>query len=181
MTVNLLPIDDRRLINREQLRRSILFAGVLCTALLFVGTVLLAPSFVLLRVQQETLTEAIMRIRATEAIERSDAIEREIAALNRELQLIETNAAQQLSVSPLLHGILSHLPGGVSLRSVLYREKEGRPEIEIQGRGKARKDLLLFIDGLRAEERFARVASPVTNLLADRDVVFSFIIELEKI
>lgn len=180
MTVNLLPTEDRRLAGREQLRRSIVLASILFITLLLIGAVLLVPSFVLLRVRQEMLTDAIAEIRATEAIERSDAIEQEISLLNRELRLIDANGTQQLAVAPLLLAILSRLPAGVSLRSVLYRAAEPQPDMEIQGKGETRENLLAFIDALRAETQFTRVTSPVANLLADKNVEFSLIIELGK-
>lgn len=170
---NLLPTGYRQGLSKEYKLR--LGAGVfgLLAFSIFVGILLLAPSFVLtiteLRAAQSQL-ETVNTPLSSQST--STENEQTITVTNEKIRQAEN--IRRLVPTTVIENITTVLPAGVELTSLtLSRNNNGQISARISGISQSRSSLLSFRDQLNAQPEFVDIELPVSALAARENVSFS--------
>ena len=167
---NLLLENDKRAIRRDYLIRLFSTSLLLLSAAIFIGAMLLLPSFFLIESKKQALLQGTVP-------EESETSEEEnprsvIRNTDRKLGLL-SDVVEREKVSVLLTSLIGEKPSGVTLTSISYtREGEGGSFI-VNGVAETRSTLINFSNAIERHGRFAEVNLPVSNLASNRDILFS--------
>ena len=103
-----------------------------------------------------------------------DAVISEIKELNSRINILK-NKQEDLGLSFILEKIIGIRTEGVKITGLDYGGTKGteKAKISISGTAKKRQDLLVFITSLKEEFGAENVLSPISNLLNEKDTVFS--------
>ena len=177
--INLLPYDEIEKLGREHLGRFAVVAGLSLSGIVAIGLILLVPSYLFLLYEKRELgRELELTYRSLEMSE-VDYIESEIANFNAALGIFEKNEREIRPVASILEKILSFRPDTMRFESIGYSRTKGE-RISVKGRVSSREVFLDFVARLETSGLFKKVDSPVSNLLREKDVDFSLILEIES-
>lgn len=170
--INLLPPAEKKKIELANLYR-LVYALVLRIGLLLAfGALLLANAwlclFILLRDQNRLIHLREHDIRLQYIVE----MEETTSADNAILEAIAAKQAAAVLWTPILEELSEITPARVSLVKMAYQKATGR--LLIAGRAASRDDLLAFEGALKRSSYFTAVDAPLTNLIKQYDVEFSF-------
>ncbi|MDP3784870.1 MAG: hypothetical protein Q8R12_02235 [bacterium] len=178
--LNLLPPEEKIMVGRERLRRFIVVFGVVGGAVLFLGVILMFPSYVALMFRRLDLTRELNLSRKAPLLSEVDQIEKSIKNFNQKLLLYEKGAKNLNPISKIEEQILKLRPSAISIRTLLYENasKTNPERISIKGRAQTRSELLRFQKNLESSGLFKTVHSPISNLLQEADLEFSLVLDL---
>lgn len=179
--INLLPDDEIKKLGRERLGRFAVVTGFSLSAIVALGVLLLLPSYLsLLGEKQEVGRELELARRRLYASE-VDYIEGEIANFNAKLEASETNEKEIHSATLILEKVLLLRPAAMRFERVSYESAAlAAPErISLQGHTSSRQELLDFIKRLEDSGLFKKINSPISNLLREKNIDFSLLLERE--
>jgi Tfp pilus assembly protein PilN len=175
--INLIPPEGHRAVKREYLLRigtvwAILFAGVF-----FAGAALSIPTYVLVRMQLESLTLSADESESTSAqFKHAEAIVRRTNDIALQLDIPMKGA----SASEIIRDVSQVAPRGVSITSLqLAKSADTFTTVQVQGIAPSRNALASFTDALNALPRVARAEVPISDLARDVDLPFALTIELK--
>ena len=178
--MNLLPTLEKKALVREYWWRFTHVVALVLLAAVSVASILLLPSFVYLAFERDSLDVQLSALRAQNALFLKDtSAQVELAETARQLELTRpVSTTSPLPSSSILAavGLMGH---AILLESIGY-SKVDRPQagketamMVIRGSARDRNELLRFIHVLEGEPRFIRVDSPLTNLIKDKDILFT--------
>lgn len=170
-SLNLLLPEDRKRLGYERLSRffTLVFSGM--AFLLFIGIVLLLPTYFFLYFQNNAIQEHVSRVRQNAESEQSKNITTLIQTTNKKLKRLAMEYPLAASSVTRHFADISHrAPAGLIFNSFAYDNETGI--ISIRGKSLRRENLLDFIAQLRNDPEFMRVESPVANLLKETDIDF---------
>ena len=178
--MNFLPLEEKKNLGRERLRRFFVVFSLGVGAFGFASVILMLPSYLGLELERNNLLRSIAISRKAPLAGEVNAVESEIEGLNLKLELFRKNEREERSLAPLLGKILSVVSASVSLREFFYEKlsKTNPEQITLGGKAQSRQALLKFASDLERTGEFKKVQSPVSNLLKETNVVFSLILEL---
>jgi len=179
--INLLPYEDRKVIEREGFRRFLIIALFSISLVLFLGIVLMAPIYLMLRAQSSNLKTQEQFSLQGAPLDRLKKAEEEARKLNSEAALIES-ASQNTSVPEIFQKIIEARPSGISLRGFSFRRlAPANPgTIALEGNALTRENLSSFVTILEGSGLFAKVDSPVSNILKKTNISFSLNLILKQ-
>ena len=167
---NLLPEQEKKIIVTEQWLRVVKFFGIAASGILIIGLTLLAPSYLPLYFQSRELKRAL-------------SIQND-AARRINADQIRRDASQIKSVINSLHQTIDRPNGALSIFDLLTALRPGilitafsvnkKAGISMTGNAATRSDLLLFEQYLRDSSRFQDITSPLTNIIQETNINFTF-------
>lgn len=169
--VNLLPPEEKVNLGYEFRIRAITIVGSSFLAVLAVAFVLLLPTKFLLLFQTEDVLRALDIERKQEAQSGISADIANIKEANRMADLVNRNMESRSRFSASVQNIFGAVPSGVSLSLLTYAR--GSRRVSVEGFAPTRESLLSFIGALKQRSEIQDVASPVSNVIRDTEVLFS--------
>ena len=176
--INLIPYNEKvRLVSAYQKRFAAVF---LCftAATLFIGTILLIPTY---RLAMEKTTEINKSIKIAQTLSASRAEGNPEFAVKEVQKKLDLFASQKKKAAwtQLVASIVADRPEGMQLSGFTYLA--GKRSIEIRGRASDRDALLDFVRALEKEIAFEKVTVPVSSFVKERDLDFSIEIMVKAV
>lgn len=169
LTANLLPPEEKKSVRLEEYRRIISFFGMGAVAILIIGLVLLAPSYIFLvmarsNVSEQASAEAILadKLNLREAF--SAATETGVLLKDVRLFLDRRAHASELVKTFFVSSDLLRV-------DALSIVKSG--EVAISGFAQTRDDLLNFQKQLQDSQMFENVSFPISDIIRSTDIHFT--------
>lgn len=122
---------------------------------------------------EQQLAELKKRAEAKELIE----LERNWRNAERQIKGLASLKAGTQSPASMWAQLLADKPAGIALKEINYTRGATSTALIVEGVASTRKNLLAFLEQLRADKVFNVVDSPVGNLIKDRQA--EFVINLE--
>lgn len=173
--INLVPPAAKKSIAFEYWKRVIAVWLFLFSGAFVILAVFLLPTHMALRSEigflEETVAAGVDRfsnydISATELI----------TASKRAQLLLENNATN--SPSGLIAVLTQYAGANVVVNNYQFTKLDSVPTITLAGLAVSRQDLARFRDSVSADSRFALVNLPISNLIKEKDLLFSMEITL---
>lgn len=169
--INLLPEEKKHQLRREyQLRRITVLLCVAAGIVLFVAGTLL-PLYAVLGVRHEAALAAVETLVAKEEKERV-AVRNVVREVSGQIAVLSEPKADTKIAFDLIPAILT-TKGNVSVKGLSHQQLEGKTTVRLNGIAPRRDDFIGFLRALETSGMFSSVQSPVSNLVKDRDLVFS--------
>jgi Tfp pilus assembly protein PilN len=130
--------------------------------------------------QQRAMTTEQNRGVVNQNAEETSIYREEVRKSNAALEAF-TEVENMVGVSPVLGKVLAARPSGVRVYTFSYQladEKTGGGMIRVTGVSADRRQLLAFVERLRAEAAFAEVESPLANIIQEANNEFQLTIKL---
>ncbi|MCH7882910.1 hypothetical protein IIA95_00650 [Patescibacteria group bacterium] len=180
--INLLPPEHQSSIRAGRIKRFVITFGTLFAFTIFANILLLAPLWLSLALQRNELTRELDSIRKSSIFAQVTDIEAAIKTLNTEIRLFRTKEKERFDITPEFRAVIDSRPAGITIDSFIFeRAQKTRPaRISISGNALRRSTLIRFRETLEKNPLFSRIQSPISNLLKEVDIQYSFILELDK-
>lgn len=169
LTTNLLPLEEKKLIQREATRRIVQFLGAAVILAFGIGIILLMPSYIPLAFEKKELElEFLFEEEASNKLNITETLAR-IRKTRSNIETIRTSSLAPVKASDVLNQFFDGM-NGVELRAVTLQREGG---IVISGYAYTRNNLLDFEKKLRDSGRFQQIVSPLSNIVRDADILFT--------
>ncbi len=178
--INLLPPEALgKFVQEYRHRRAIIAQGLIfCLLMIAVGLAIIF--YFSFRVKARVISDELTRRESEFSAIISPAQRLAITALENRLRLILDFPRPTTSLSSVVAGVQSKLNSTVVLNSLNYqRESATKAILSLHGLAATRGALISFIESLKTEPLFTTIDSPVSNLIRDREVAFSIVINLD--
>lgn len=170
LTTNLLPSSEKKILKREETRRTILFFAVAYSAVFFLTSFLLLPTYLPLVVQrQELLRQLEIEEEASRKLGVEESI-KELRSVSTGVVSLRTYASVPPRASASLTELLDKAGPGITINLVSVK-KDG--SVAILGSAARRGNLLALEKALRESGRFQEISSPLSNIIRETDINFS--------
>ncbi len=180
MIYSLLPDSYQKIIRREKALRIVCIGlGAIITALT-VTIILLLPSYFFLVFSRDDVLRRLEAEQATFARRDVKPLEKEIEGTNQTVIAYLSGRSQHKDFAPILVALSEVKAPSVRVTQITIRQGSGKYIAEIAGRAGTRDDFLEYVRQLRSHKMFDGVASPVGNLLKEKDVVFTIVVDIKR-
>lgn len=168
--INLIPPTAKKSIKREYIKRVLTVWLLLFSVAFAILAVFLLPTFVALRGEISSLEETAAAGLAR--VSQYDISATELISANIQAQL-HLDRATSSSPSEVVN-VLTTLAGTkVSLTNFQFSNLATAGRITVSGVASTRQDLAVFRDGVSSDKRFSAVDLPISNLIKDKDLLFT--------
>ena len=167
---NLLPNEEKKIITLEQRLRVITFFGIAVNSILIIGNTMLAPAYLPLYFQNRELGRAL-------------SIQQQAAQRINANQISQV-AAQIQTMIGLLRQTADRPSGALSVFDLFTAPQSGivitafsvdkNAIVSLAGNAATRNNLLIFEQYLRDSSRFQDITSPLTNIIQEKNIMFTF-------
>lgn len=168
--INLIPPAAKKIMTRDYWARVgivwVLLIGTAC----FIVTLLLIPTYVLIQIKTTLLNEEAKS--ATEKMASYDISATELQVANRQAQIL-LQEPPLVSYSTFMNDLEQAADLDVKITEFRFVRTKNSGLINLSGIAKTRQSLADFRDVLEADVRFVKVDLPISNLIKDRDLLFS--------
>jgi flagellar biosynthesis component FlhA len=177
--INLLSQQSKKSITTQYFWRLGTVAGIIISGFLFMGTVLLIPSYFVVHEKEQTEITRAAELQSDEAFQENKELGMFVETTNNQLEKfgeIRKFSVAERFIEPIL-GYAS-LDGGVNIRldNIRYRIADDEAIINLQGTAETRDDLLGFIETLKSDELFSSVDVPVSSFVQNTDINFQAVL-----
>ena len=178
--VNLLPDEAVSTLRALYYRR--LFGATL-VAFSFIVTFsigALLPSTVILLAKSKTTSEQLATALARPLSREADLLTRQIKQTNDKIILL-SRMRSAFSFNAIIEHVLSHKHSGIALEMLgqtRSQDKQGTTNVSLRGKARNREILLNFVHELAEDPFFAKVESPISNLISSSDIPFTLSLEI---
>lgn len=171
--INLLPPGQRNAVEREYKFRLGSAYILLLSIAVFVGVVLLLPSYFFIDVQEDLVLQELGELHSSSENAEQEAIKEELRVTNEYLQIL-TLEEDRTFIYLIIKKISEHSLKEIEITSITYgRAKEkGTSIFSVGGTATTRKALLAFKKSLEGDELFDEVILPVSSLAKDENLSF---------
>lgn len=176
LSINLLPKPAQADLRAILLRRTLLIMGLSSFGVL----ALAATSLGLMRLsltaqlgQTDAALQDVFRSPGVKLVLTADNAASHFNTLLNRIQGLESAAIRW---SNIVRAVADATPSGIRLSSLTIDTTKS--QVTVRGIGTTRAAVLAYQDALSADSRLANIESPLTNLLTDTAVNFSFTIAL---
>lgn len=178
--INLLPAEKIVELSDEYRRRRRLVAGALVFVWLGMAALVIFSGYVSVRAKRQAVETALAAKRAELA---GGTATGELSRLMSEIAVLSASNRSRVMPTDYFKLILAARPEGARLKSVFFTvgTSEAGATIQLSGQSRTRRDLLEFLDRLRANQAFASVESPVSNLIKETEVPFNIALSLKTL
>ena len=173
--INLIPPSAKKSITVEYWKRILAVWLFLFSFAFIIVSVFLLPTHIVLRTQISDL-EASMSADVDRVSNYDTSATELIATSNLAKLLLENNATSSPSV--LISALKLYAGANVALNNFQFTKLESTPSITLAGMANTRQSLAAFRDAVTADTRFSTVNLPISNLIKDKDLLFSMEITL---
>lgn len=180
LTLNLLPEHYKAEYALEKSRRLMMFFGV---SLCFISAMFLAllySTHVFLVIQEESLNEALGTRQQAEIGKKLSTLKEQTSTLNAKIGRVKSAYGEVRAHAQVVEGVALLAKPGIYIKS-LSLDAQTRT-VMLAGFADTRDLVLAFGDAL-AKSEFAEpntLASPITNILKEKSVEYSFTFMLKK-
>ena len=171
--INLLPKRAYKKVSHEYYTRLITLFFLVMSAVFCFSTLLFLPSYFLVRDEAQEAARFLEAAETQAQLREESEKGRQVAAL-AEKQRILFPYTKQVVVSTMLETLLRAKPDGVSITELAYVHGDGETRLSFSGEADTRSALVSFTDNLKKTAAFRDVSLPVSSLIADSDIPFSF-------
>jgi hypothetical protein len=173
--INLIPPSAKKSIAVEYWKRVIaVWLGLFCTALIMLSVFLL-PTHIALRSEIGYLEESVSA--GVGRVSNYDISATELVTASAQARLLVENQASN-TPSDLITVLMDYAGNNVTLNNFQFTKLATIPTITLSGLANSRQDLARFRDTVTADARFVNVDLPISNLIKDKDLLFSMEITL---
>lgn len=170
--INILPIEEKAKYKRIYGIRVFTLAIYFLVALLVLGGVFLAPSYILSEMKEGIAEERLDKVKAAAGETGTESLDAIIGDINTKLKVFPDDPVFTFSKDVILP-ILSKKTAEISITSISYsKTTDGKLGISISGKALNRDALLSFERDLETEPTFSGVALPISNFIKDKDIEF---------
>lgn len=155
---------------REYWTRVITVWVVLGGTACLIVTLLLLPTYLLLSIKTSVVKE--QAVVATEKVASYDVSAIELQVANRQAQILLKETTYP-SYSGLMAEFETIAGDGVVIKDFRFSQSNTLGTITLSGLSETRENLANFRDNLESDTRFVKVDLPISNLIKDRDLLFS--------
>lgn len=179
--INLLPLENKIAIKKEYLRRILVVGGIFLFSIIILGNILTFSIFFLMDKQEKEYSSSLAMTNIHLSKENKDEIEAFVLDINSKTGDFLESQSKLRSMSGIIKEIISAKEGPIKIENISFSRGDGKKikdNISVKGVGATRAGLLKFIENLERSRMFSGVQSPVANLLRERNINFSLLIEL---
>ena len=170
--INLLPPEDKKTVEREYLFRLVSAYIFLVSTAVFIGAVLLLPSYFFASTQEKAAEAELIQLESSsESIER-EAISEQLLETKEKLVTL-TSVKDKEPIFTLIDTISTYSGRGVDVSNVSYTRGDSESRLSVGGVAATRDALLRFQRSLEEDERFNDVQFPVSILAEEEDIKFT--------
>jgi len=178
MRINLLPPQEKKkiaLANFNHLLACLVFYLVIISAIFII---LLLSVYFFLSIILNAQTDLIKFRQGGQKIQYLMTIEEKIKQADQQLEQIYDKQKKFIFWTPLFEEFSRIVPSGIYLNNFSYRLSDNR--IILSGRANKREQLLDLQKRLEESSSFNKVEAPLSNLIKQTGINFSFTLYLQK-
>ncbi|MBY0538191.1 hypothetical protein K2P47_02200 [Patescibacteria group bacterium] len=173
--INLIPPSAKKSIAFEYWKRVAAVWLALVSCAFVILSVFLLPTHIALRSEIGYLEETVSA--GSARVSNYDISSTELIAATNQARLLLDNATTTIP-SDLITALTQYAGSNVALNNFQFVKLTSTPSITLAGLAATRQDLAQFRDAVAADARFATVDLPISNLIKDKDLLFSMEITL---
>lgn len=172
LRINLLPSQEKKSLKLADLNKMVVSLMTRIAAILLIGMFLLVNTYFCLYIMLKDQTRLI-DVRSNDAkIQALVDLEKVIKEDNRKLEQVLVKQDESILWTPILEELSKITAQGVYLTSLSYQKSLGY--IHITGWANTRDGLLVFEEALEANPLFSEIEAPLSNLIKQNDITFTF-------
>lgn len=173
MVINLLPEQTVKQLKRDYCYRLLTLGLAMLTIVLTAGAIIELTRGVVLRIQTASWAAG-----QNEQIDQVDVDLRQsataaIATTNQQLAILQPLIKSRTTPAELIRELLGTRPTTIKIQSIDYTSTADGPTVTLNGLAGSRSQLVAWIGLIETLPMVARVDSPLSNLVKERDVNFS--------
>lgn len=168
--INLIPPTAKKSIKREYIKRVLTVWLILFSVAFAILAVFLLPTFVALRGEISSLEENAAAGLAR--VSQYDVSATELINANTLAKMLLERATTS-SPSEVINTLTTIAGTKVPLTNFLFSNVATVGKITVSGVAATRQDLAVFRDAVSKDERFSTVDLPISNLIKDKDLLFT--------
>ena len=176
--MNLLSPAEKRDLRITEFNRLVFSLASWLLVILVIFSIFLASAFLSLSILLKEQTNLITIRESEPQMQNLLKIEDKIRQTNQVIKQINSKQRQMVLWTPLLEGLTKIVPTGVCLTTLAYQSNSN--QIILNGWANQREDLLRFQKSLEENPFFAEVETPLANLVKEKDIDFSFTLQLNS-
>lgn len=178
--MNLLPLEDQLKIRNERLLRLFAVSGAGSFFIVIVAIIVLFSAYLFLALQSGELDRQLAIDKQSSELKRAQSLDQAIKDLNARSRSLGDNEKQIRDPLVEVAAVLSARPYGIVITSLGYdRAGKTNSTIIVSGQANTRNNLLKYVSALESGDVFARVSSPVSNLLSREKLAFTLVLDLK--
>jgi Tfp pilus assembly protein PilN len=170
--VNLLPTAHERSLKRDYYLRLISLVALMLSLVIFLGGLLLIPSYFLARASADASTRYVAALEETVGLRERSGVGATVATLAERVRILNEYAAAPVTPG-IVTALIGAMPKGIALTSLSITRTSAGASVSINGSAASRDALLSFATALKDVHAFSGVALPVSQLASDKDIPFS--------
>ena len=172
---NLLPFEEKKAVRGIYTVRRFIVALSLVVTGIIVGAIFLLPSFFIIAVKEQRLSEELAGMKKESTPDTNKQIEQAITEANKTMDILKLSDGSALSEAML--ATFSVKDSDISFTGFFYTKETSdtspRKQLVIRGKAATRNALITFVDRLKSERVFASADLPVSDLAQAKDLTFS--------
>ncbi len=172
LKLNLLPPAEKKKLKLAELQKRIYLLFLWLGAILIVFIALLIAAYFNLEIILNEQEDLIIEREADQKNQEIALIKQRVDQVSQRLSVVDNKQQGFISWTSALLGLSRIVPDGVYLTGFNYQKTGGK--LDISGHARTRDDLLLFESRLEQSDYFAEVESPLSNIIKQTDINFSF-------
>lgn len=176
--INLLPPQEKKKL--ELIKLSYFSVSLIArfVVVLAIFVLILISTYFSLRILINSQNNLIEIRQSDKKIQRQSEIEKKVQWLNQEAKKINLKQNDLIVWVPILEELSQITSAGIYLINFSYRTPID--QINLNGWASNRDKLLAFENSLKESPYFKEVKSPLTNLIKQTDINFSFTLKLDE-
>lgn len=176
ITLNLLPLQQKKELIYEKYRRLVVFSGVILFVQLLIFSILLLNVYFFLTIQMDGLNRIIEAEKLTVTAKKSQELEQDVKRLKQRFETMASLKDKIFAITPALENLSGLIPQGIQLKTISI--KRDLMQIQLGGWASKRSDLLEFKSVLEASPEFSEINLPINLLLRQQDIDFNITFKL---
>lgn len=179
--MNLLPEKNKILLKKEYFKRVFVTLGIFLIFAVLAAIAVLAPAGVFIFSRKNDFEkESAASAKSADKIGSEKSIA-EANQINSRLKILE-NKWSSRDLNVLIKKIIDSKSAGVKIKLLSYNNgnaAEGSV-IAISGEAARRQDLFAFESGLKKEFGEDKLASPISNMIKEKDLIFTLTLKIKN-
>ncbi len=176
LKLNLLPFQDKKNLESAELSRLIASLAVCFLFFLIIFILLLVSTYFSLSILSEEQKKLIEIRQSDPKTQEILEIEEKIKQTNQLIKQVYLKQEEMILWTPLLEKMTKIVPSGIYLTNFFYQTTDN--QITLNGWADQRENLLYFQESLEKNSFFKEVEAPLSNLIKQSDIDFSFTLKL---
>lgn len=177
LRLNLLPPQEKKELELAEIGHWFISFFGLILVILMIFSLLLFSTYAYLSILVKAQNELIAIEQSNvEIVGQVKQIEEKIKQTNQNLSQIYHLQKDFVCWSPILEELARTVPQGIYLTNFSYQALTN--QVNLNGRAETREQLLIFQQTLKENPQFIELEAPLSNLLKQRDIDFSFSFKL---